>query len=52
MDETLGSKSLKSSTAFFTQLQDEVKAQIKTGIKRSKGKFNNKFSVDSKRMKL
>lgn len=52
MDETLGSKSLKSSTAFFTQLQDEVKSQIKTGTKRgNKGKVN-KSSFDSKRIKL
>ncbi|KAF2903017.1 hypothetical protein ILUMI_03186 [Ignelater luminosus] len=50
MDESLGAKSVKSSTAFFTQLQDEVKQQIrsKTNVKNNK----NSKAMNAKKIKL
>lgn len=50
MDESLGSKSVKSSTAFFTQLQDEVKQQIRS--KSSNKSNNNRKVMNAKRIKL
>ncbi|XP_017778909.1 PREDICTED: U3 small nucleolar ribonucleoprotein protein MPP10 [Nicrophorus vespilloides] len=49
MDESVGSKSVKSSTAFFTQLQEEVKSQIKSKVKENKSKDN---VLDAKKFKL
>lgn len=43
------SKVLKSSTAFFTQLQEEVQSHIKGKVKQKK--INNK-KLDIKKLKL
>lgn len=50
MDESYGSKGIKSSTAFFTQLQEEVTSQIKTKMKVQKKK--DKELHTAKRLKL
>lgn len=51
MDESVGSKTVKSSTAFFKQLEDEVKTQIKvkTQVKR---KSNAPKGLSAKKIKL
>ena len=43
-----GVKGLNSSTAFFVQLQDEVKSQFKSKVQTKKRKNN----VDAKKIKL
>lgn len=50
MDENYNTKGVKSSTAFFTQLQEEVQTQIKSkiGVKRKK----QKNAIDAKKIKL
>lgn len=48
--EESGGKHVKSSTAFFTQLQEEVESQIKA--RRQEKKRNNKQNTDVKKMKL
>ncbi|KAF5298726.1 hypothetical protein FQR65_LT09595 [Abscondita terminalis] len=50
MDESYGSKAIKSSSAFFAQLQDEVTSQIKSKMKDHKKKA--KKIHDAKRLKL
>lgn len=51
IDESFGSKSVKSSTAFFTHLQDEVKSQIKA--KAAEKRKNTKANVlSAKKIKL
>ncbi|XP_022913796.2 U3 small nucleolar ribonucleoprotein protein MPP10 [Onthophagus taurus] len=52
MDESYGSKSVKSSTAFFNQLQDEVKSQIKNKVQMKKRKNLNNTGLSAKKMKL
>lgn len=50
MDESTGSKHIKSSSAFFKQLEEEVKSHIKvnTSVKRTQ----NPQGVNAKRLKL
>ncbi|VEN51936.1 unnamed protein product [Callosobruchus maculatus] len=50
MDEKLSSKSIKSSKAFFTQLQEEVKTHISEKVK--KKRKNSQPQYDSKKIKL
>ena len=44
-------KATKSSTAFFTQLQDEVQSQIKANISKKSGK-KDKTRVSAIKLKL
>ncbi|CAH0550638.1 unnamed protein product [Brassicogethes aeneus] len=50
MDESKGSKSVKSSTAFFTQLQEEVQTHISN--KTQKKKTNKQITLSPKKFKL
>lgn len=50
MDVSTDKKSLSSSTAFFTQLQDEVTNSINSKLKRPPAKQNKAFSA--KKLKL
>lgn len=50
MDESTGSKSVKSSSAFFAQLEDQVKTQIKG--KHSVKNTKVKQHLDAKKLKL
>ncbi|XP_043230558.1 U3 small nucleolar ribonucleoprotein protein MPP10-like [Amphibalanus amphitrite] len=50
-DEKVGKKALKSSSAFFSQLQDQVTAQV-TGAPPAKKKRKKATSVEVARMKL
>ncbi|KAF5298859.1 hypothetical protein FQA39_LY11671 [Lamprigera yunnana] len=50
MDESYGTKGIKSSTAFFTRLQEEVNSQIKSKIKTPKKKTKEVFNA--KKLKL
>lgn len=47
MDESTGSKSLKSSSAFFTQLQDEVQTHITNKVNKTKKNTDSK-TISSK----
>lgn len=49
MDESVGKK-VKSSTAFFTQLQEEVQTQIKSKSQAKKNK--EKLKYDARKIKL
>ncbi|CAH1985629.1 unnamed protein product [Acanthoscelides obtectus] len=51
MDEKLNPKAIRSSKAFFTQLQDEVKTHISEKVKK-KRKSSQKPQFDSKKIKL
>lgn len=51
MKETLNSKHFKSSSSFFTQLQEQVQSSIKSvKVNKSLGNDNRKFSA--KKLKL
>lgn len=51
MDEHVGSKAVKSSKAFFTQLQEEVQSQIHGKIQSKKSK-KKKDQLVAKKIKL
>lgn len=50
MDESFGSKNVKSSTAFFTQLQDQVQSHIASQAQAKRKKQKQQF--EAKRLKL
>lgn len=50
MDESTGAKSVKSSAAFFTQLEEQVKGHIQA--KTNKQKKKNKPVFVAKKLKL
>lgn len=51
MDEHVGSKAVKSSKAFFTQLQEEVHSQIHSKVQNKKNK-KKKDEIVAKKIKL
>lgn len=51
MKETLDKKSFKSSTAFFTQLQEQVQSSIKEKMSKKSSIHNNK-QLSAKKLKL
>lgn len=51
MKETLDKKSFKSSTAFFTQLQEQVQSSIKEKIS-NKSLIRDNKKLSAKKLKL
>lgn len=51
MTETLDKKNFKSSTAFFTQLQEQIQSSIKN-VKNTKSSKNSNKKLSAKKLKL